>query len=237
MTQESRTPEPVDIDVAWQRAGIALDGLPRDDALHLACMQCDHKRVPWVREAYMRKVLRAKCLGRFDLDNPQRIDLPWPATVFLVQGPSAEHQAMLMVYMAPSGAWEVVDEGPVQRGDGTRGIVVDPRRFRGNLDGLPGTVNGDDAGKSASTERPRPEPSPRGLAEAPSTHEQLAPALPAPAPSARPSRPARAPKPGKGTACAGVPDAPRKPSTDTTPTVAMSAKQEIVLRLLRLLDS
>lgn len=222
-----------DMDVAWQRAGLALDGLPRDDALHLACMNCDHRRVPWVREAYMRKVLRAKCLGRFDLDNPARLDLPWPATVFVAQGPLPDQQVVLMVYMGPEGKWEVVDEGPVQRPDGTRGVWVDSRRYKGNLDGVPGTVNGDDAGSPAPViparrvEAPAEVPAPLDMPESP------APAS-APPRRTRTGRKPRAPR-SVGSVRAGSPSSALAPSA-TPSTTDLSPKQEILLRLLRLLD-
>jgi hypothetical protein len=231
---------PYEPELAWRRAGDAVENISREDALHLACTLCDAGTCGWVRKAHLARegALVAKCFGRFDLHNPERPDLPWPAIVFGVRQKSGPSQALLMLYYGidprhPNKlCWQVNDEGPTDLPNGGRGIFVDVRRYTGNPKGPKGVVNGDDAGGPAVI-----------LGRPPSIPEP-------PPPPLQPSETAASPQRSRSRAGAEVRRQARKckppavevarPSTQTpdsgTPSVQPSAKMELVLRLLRLLQ-
>lgn len=126
--------------------GDALDALlelTRDQAARIAADRCP---VRWVRPADRAGVLEVLCLGRFDLVNPDRPDLPWPAVMFVFSRPAEGlHPAVCCkaaLYWAPEGGWEVSADEPVETATGRR-LLIDWSQYRGDRDGPAGLVNGD----------------------------------------------------------------------------------------------
>ncbi len=155
--------------------GDALDSLlslTRDQAAAIAVQK---SRIAWVGKAARAGTLEVLCLGRFDLANPDRPDLPWPAVMFVLSRPQlGVHPAVcakVALYWAPEGDWEVSEDEPVETAAGDRRLLIDWSQFVGDPDGPPGLVNGDGdvavrpgrppVAPSAMKPRPRmPEPSP-----------------------------------------------------------------------------
>lgn len=239
------------MDITHRRAGQELLGLSRQQALDLACTVCDRKRMGWVRSAYRAGQLDAKCLGRFLLENAERPDLRWPAVAFVVASRSVggrpSQQALLSLYFGPDEKWSVADEEPVGMPDGERRLVVSWAQYSGDSKGLPGVVNGDDAGGQAelfSPERPVARPV-AAQTIPPAASDDDGPPEPPPA-SARRRRTGTG---TRGSACpsarrpsvrAGPPrSSPAASAAAPTPSVqpaSLTPKQEILLRFLRLLD-
>ncbi len=172
--------------------GDALDALlelTRDQAARIAADRCP---VRWVGPADRAGVLEALCLGRFDLVNPDRPDLPWPAVLFVFSRPkSGLHPAVCCkaaLYMSPDGDWEVSADEPVETSTGRR-LLIDWSQYRGDRQGPPGLVNGDAMPEVRPSSRSAParvesRPSPAGTPAGPSAAERTSPS---PLPTARPS--------------------------------------------------
>ncbi len=203
--------------------GDALDSLlalTRDQAAAIAVQRC---RVPWVAKAARAKTLEVVCLGRFDLANPERPDLPWPSVVFLLSRPKlGVHPAVccsVALYWSPDGDWETSDREPVETPTGDRRLLIDWSQFAGDPDGPPGLVNGDGV---------VPEAGPAALWSAPS--EAVSRGRPPAAPSAPMRAPiARTSEPGPS---AGLRSEPRPSSSDELRLL----KLRVVDRLLRWLE-
>lgn len=249
--QESdQDPAPAAVEVDWDAgfhpAIAAVEKLTRDGALDLACSLCVDEQVRWIARACRGKYLDAKCLGRFWLANNDRPDLKWPAVVFAVasktRGMLVSQQALLMLYYGPDAKWTVCVEEPVERDDGTRGLVVRWEQYLGDAKGPPGIVNGDDAGG----------PSPERRESVPASSAAMAPDSGNFAPSRPRSSPAPAQTPpaangrvrragARRKAAARSPKSEGSPGTPSSGTAGiadspaqMTPQQEFALRLLRL---
>lgn len=205
-----------------------IQALTRDEALGLAVHHSvrrvkgdDQKgRLEWVRKAQKAGSLQAQCLGWFDLENPHDPDLPWPAISFYVR--AGDRMASLSLYLSPQGAWEVADDDLSPRADGTRRPGVDWDRYRGNPAGPWNAINGDEP---VSRERPAAAPS------APPPSDTRTPVPPTPEPTT-----SRTSKRTAGTSSVR-PRSTRKAAEVIVPAkAAPSVREEIVLRLLRLLQ-
>lgn len=161
--------------------------LTREGALSAAVSVCHKTRCAWVKDAFARGVLEARCLGRFDLENPLLPEVPWPAVMFAVRTMvkglhGVENKScVLALHMSPQNPedWLVTDSEVVRTTlDG--GVVhVNGRPFCGNPEGPWGLLNGDGP---VSLSRPEPAPS----ADPPAS---------SPADRARPQGPARSSTP------------------------------------------
>lgn len=142
MAKNSRRarPSPEDLELQAQASADALRDISRASALRCACTRSE---LAWVRDAYTRGVIEAKCLGRFDLVGAST---PWPSIMFLVARPDrpgiAGRVAALAVYVNPEGRWEVSSREPKTGAD----LHVDWRQYAGDHTGKRGVINGDDAG-------------------------------------------------------------------------------------------
>lgn len=218
--------EPIDMDLVYVRAGRVLAGLTREQAIRLACEGASRQTAAWVRQAFRKDNLRVRCLGRFNLANPERPDLPWPALAFAVATKNPPHdRCVLTLYWSPVGEWAVDDHGEVQRPDGSRGVWVDPRQYAGDLNGPPGLLNGDDAGPKVSPERP--DASPVQSPQLPLPYE------PTESPPPARTRPRAARKPRARKCIEASPE--KAPPPCTTPAPPSPSTMELRVRMLEAL--
>lgn len=165
-------------------AVLALDNLlqlTRDQAVQIVGVLCRDEEDPvWWGRALREQAADALCLGRFDIVNPDRADLPWPAVLIVLCRRALPgdpgRSAVAALYWSPSA-----EEWEVSVRDGSE---VDWAQFAGDLDGEPGLVNGDLARGGVRPSSRSGGPRVESVAAPPRTPGVLAAAArPAPSPS------------------------------------------------------
>lgn len=137
--------------IAVNRSLNRLAGMKRGDVCKLAADLAD---VPWVQESFWHAHDRdISVLGRFDLIGPDRIT-PWPSVIVKVRrrprhSGQADRCALVAVYLNGDGAWEceVRESGNPPWS-----------QWRGNQEGEPSVLNGDDPRAAEIPAEPVPQP-------------------------------------------------------------------------------